>query len=144
MGRACGGGRRGDNSAMTEARTVSVSIARSPGRVYDYLADPARFPEWSVFVTGMRQDGNAWIATTPGGEVRMTFTPRNAFGILDHRVEVNPQLSVQVPLRVVPNGEGSEVLFTVFRLSGMSDTAFEADIGLVRTDLGRLKAKLEG
>ena len=122
---------------------MSVTIGRSPEAVYDYLEDPAHIPEWSDFITGIRPDGAAWIATTPGGEVRMTFTPRNTLGVLDHRVEVSPQLTVHVPFRVVRNGVDSEVLFTVFRQPGMSDAAFEADAGLVMGDLRKLKRTLE-
>ena len=126
---------------LTEARTVSVAIGRPPGVVYDYLENPSHIPEWSDFITGVRSDGAGWIATTAGGEVRMTFTPRNGLGVLDHWVEVNPQLTVYAPFRVVANGEGSEVLFTVFRQPGMSDSAFEADVGLVVSDLRKLAAR---
>jgi uncharacterized protein YndB with AHSA1/START domain len=128
---------------MNEARTISVSIARSPSEVYEYLADPARFPEWSVFITAMRREADHWRALTQHGEVRMSFTPRNALGVLDHDVLVNPQLTVHVPMRVVKNGEGSEVLFTIFRQPGMSAQDYDADVALVRTDLLSLKRLLE-
>lgn len=127
----------------TEARTVSVAIGRLPGVVYDYLENPAHIPEWSDFITGMRPDGAGWIATTAGGEVRMLFTPRNGLGVLDHWVKVSAQFTVYVPFRVIANGEGSEVLFTMFRQQGMTGAAFEADVGLVRADLGKLKRTLE-
>ena len=46
-------------------------------------------------------------------------------------------------MRVVPDGGGSEVVFTLRRLPGMSNEDFERDAGLVQADLTRLKQLLE-
>jgi hypothetical protein len=46
-------------------------------------------------------------------------------------------------MRVVANGSGSEVLFTLFQLPGMSEEAFVADAGMVERDLRGLKSRLE-
>jgi len=130
---------------MTESCTVSISIKRPVADVYVYLADPANFPQWSLFIREIRREGDDWLATTPSGSVLMRFTPPNEFGILDHYVTVSPELQVYVPLRVVANGEdGSEVLFTIFRLPGMDEAQFAADIALVRTDLAGLQLALAG
>lgn len=128
---------------MNECRTVSISIAKPPGAVYDYLADPLNFPRWSQFITAIRPQDDHWLASTPNGDVRIVFAPRNAFGILDHAVTVNAELTVQVLMRVVPNKAGSEVLFTVFRSAGMSPDEFETDIAMVLRDLASLKHVLE-
>lgn len=129
---------------MSEARTESVTVRRDAAAVYEHLAEPTNFPRWSLFIKAIVPDGDGWIAKTPDAKVRIRFAPQNAFGIVDHWVKVNADLEVYVPLRVVANGAESEVLFTVFRLAGMSDQQFEDDLALVRTDLGRLKAVLEG
>jgi hypothetical protein len=47
------------------------------------------------------------------------------------------------PLRIVANGMGSEVTFTIYRLPGMSDEAYTADAAAVARDLATLKALLE-
>jgi len=130
---------------MAESRTVSISIKRRPDEVYAYLAAPANFPRWSVFIKEIRQEGSEWIASTPESTVRIRFTPRNDFRILDHYVMVSPQIQVYVPMRVLANPENdSEVIFTVFRLPGMSDEQYKNDIGLVLSDLSGLKRVLEG
>ncbi len=46
-------------------------------------------------------------------------------------------------MRVVANGAGSEIIFTLFRLPGISDEKFAADAEWVRRDLNTLKALLE-
>ena len=47
------------------------------------------------------------------------------------------------PMRVVPNGAGSLVTFTLFRQDGMSDAEFERDAGMIESDLQALKRVVE-
>jgi len=47
-------------------------------------------------------------------------------------------------MRVVANGEGSEVMFTLFQLPGMSGEQFIQDASMVEADLLTLKTVLEG
>ena len=47
------------------------------------------------------------------------------------------------PMRVVPNGAGSLVTFTLFRQDGMSDADFERDAGMVESDLQALNRVVE-
>ena len=74
--------------------------------------------------------------------MRIRFTGRNAFGVMDHRVDLGTCPEVHVPMRVVPNGAGAEVLVTLFRRPGMSDEAFAADAAWVQRDLLALEALL--
>ena len=71
------------------------------------------------------------------------FAAPNAFGILDHDVVLESGATFHNPMRVLPNGDGSEVVFTLFRLPGMSDAQFAADAGAVERDLRELEALLE-
>ena len=77
--------------------------------------------------------------------MRVDFVPANPYGVVDHWVALltGDGPVVDVPLRVVPNGAGSEVLLTLFQQPGMSDDQFAADEVLVREDLDRLKRVLE-
>jgi hypothetical protein len=52
--------------------------------------------------------------------------------------------TVYVPLRAVADGDGCEVVFTLRRSPGMTDTEFERDTALVTGDLALLKKVLEG
>lgn len=47
------------------------------------------------------------------------------------------------PFRVMRNADGSEVVFTLFRLPRMSDADFDKDARLIETDLLTLKTLLE-
>ena len=77
--------------------------------------------------------------------MRVVFAPANDFGVVDHIVFPlrGGDPVADVPLRVVPNGTGSEVMLTVFQQPDMSDVQYDADCKLVQADLARLKHALE-
>jgi len=50
---------------------------------------------------------------------------------------------IYVPLRVISNGDGAEVLLTLFRQPGMSDAKFAADAEWIGRDLRALKTLIE-
>jgi hypothetical protein len=74
---------------------------------------------------------------------RVRFTAPNPYGVLDHHVITPAGAEIYTPLRVIANGAGSEIIFTLFRQPGMSDEKFAADADWVRRDLGMLKRLLE-
>ena len=126
------------------AATLTISINRGPKSVYEFVSDLANLPKWATaFCLSIKQDGEDWLARTPQGPVKMRITPRNDFGILDHIVMPAPGVEVHVPMRVVQNGKGSEVLFTLFRRPDMTDAQYTEDQDLVRQDLTTLKRVLE-
>lgn len=126
------------------ARTVSVSIAASPERVYEFAGNPANLPKWAPgFVKSIANRGGQWVAETTMGEATFAFAERNAFGILDHGVTLPSGESFFNPMRVVANGQGSEVLFTLFRQPPMTEAEFDSDAKVVLGDLERLKAVIE-
>lgn len=126
------------------SRHLSVLIARPASEVYDYVADPRHVPEWAHGLGSSVElvDGR-WTADSPMGAVSFEFAPRNDFGVLDHDVTL-PSGEVNTnPMRVIPDGQGSEVVFTLRQLDGMSDDDYERDAAAVAADLQALKALLE-
>ncbi len=77
------------------------------------------------------------------GNATVRFVERNRLGVLDHDVTVASGETVHNPIRVIPNGTGSEVVFTLFRLPGVSAAQFDADANAVEKDLRTLKRLLE-
>jgi hypothetical protein len=128
---------------MYRAHTVSVGIAVDPRTVYTYASNPANLPVWAPgFVKSIQEQGGQWIADTNLGQARFRFAPVNAFGILDHDVELASG-TFHNPMRVIPNGTGCEVLFTLVQLPGISDEQFQADLDTVRADLNKLRTVVE-
>ncbi|HEV2637358.1 MAG TPA: SRPBCC family protein [Actinocrinis sp.] len=127
-----------------ESKQISVQIDRPVTDVYDYLADPANMAEWAQGLgSTVTEEAGNWYLATPEGRIGVEFAPRNDFGVLDHDVTLPSGEVFYNPMRAVANEEGSEVLFTVRRLPGLSDAEFERDAGLVAADLVRIKQVLE-
>jgi hypothetical protein len=132
-------------SLTLPSRTLSIRIERAFDATYDFVSKPENFPRWA---SGLGQslvfaDG-AWTAQTPLGPVSIAFTPRNGFGVVDHQVTLGSGVKIEVPMRVIANGNGSEVLFTLFRQPDMTPETFAGDAAWVERDLASLKALLEG
>ena len=131
-------------ATMYQSRNLSVQIGRNPRDVYNFTSVPENFPRWaSGLGKSLKRKNGEWIAETPQGPVKVRFTERNAFGILDHYVIPKPGVEIYIPMRVIANGNGSELIFTLFRLSDMSEEQFAADADWVMRDLTALKTLLE-
>lgn len=129
---------------MFEVRQMTVSIARPAVEVYAFAHQPENFPKWAAGLgAGLTPDGDRWIAHGPDGDVHVRFSPENPYGVLDHWVTLPDGAEISIPLRVVANGDGAEVVLTLFRVPGMDDATFERDQGMVAKDLATLKALLE-
>jgi hypothetical protein len=132
-------------SRLRQVETLTVSIERPPQDVYRYVANPANLPRWaSGLAGGIETVKGEWIAASPLGPVKLRFAVPNDVGVLDHYVTLPDGAEVYVPMRVVANGSGAELSFTLFRLPEMTDEKFREDAQWVRRDLARLKTILEG
>jgi len=128
----------------SETIYIGTTIAKSKDSVYHYVSNPENFPEWLAFVESIsRKSGRTWTAQTSLGEITIDFLSENPLGVVDHTVTLADGSQVYNPLRVIENGDGSEVVFTLFRLPGRTKEEFEQDAGMVRKDLATLKAVLE-
>ena len=126
------------------ARHISVSIKRAPSEVYAFVSNPANLPRWAAGLSSsIKQVEDEWVAESPMGAVKVKFADQNPFGVLDHEVTLPAGVKVSNPMRVIPNAEGSELVFTLYRRPGMSEHDFVADGDQVQQDLGRLKALME-
>lgn len=130
---------------MFESRYISIRIHRPAQVVYAFTKDPESFVKWAAgLASGLTRDGDHWIAHGPGGDVRVRFSPENPFGVLDHWVTLPDGTELYMPLRVVANGEGSEVGMILYRPATLFDAAaFDRDAAAVARDLAKLKALVE-
>ena len=129
---------------MSTSLHLAVHVDRSAEEVYRFAADPARLPQWAAGLSGsIEQRDGRWFADSPMGEVEVRFAPENPYGVLDHDVTLPDGTTVTNPLRVLPDGAGCEVVFTLRRGPGVTEEAFDADAAAVRTDLATLKALME-
>jgi uncharacterized protein YndB with AHSA1/START domain len=124
--------------------TLAVSIACPHERVYTYLHDPTHLPEWAGgFFRSVHRDGDAWRAETTLGSIGFRMVEDNPHGLLDHTVTLPDGRSFFNPMRVLPNGDGTELIFTLFRAEGATDAQFAEDQATVRKDMETAKRILE-
>ena len=124
--------------------TMSVSIMRDPKTVYEFVFNLENLPKWAnaAFQSIREQDGE-WIVGTPQGSAKVRIIQRNEFGVLDHYVILPSGMEVFVPLRVVKNNSGSEVMLTIFQTLDKSEKKFAEDVDMVERDLKNLKNIME-
>ncbi|MFE9696446.1 SRPBCC family protein [Streptomyces sp. NPDC006270] len=133
------------NNTGKGSRHLSTCIDRAVNDVYAYASDPANLPSWAHGLgESIEKIEEHWVAEfSPMGRVVITFAPQNELGVLDHDVTLSSGETVHNPVRVIADGAGSEVVFTLRRLPEISDAEFERDAGMVAADLARLKALTE-
>jgi len=122
---------------MLEAVTLGIGIGQPWRALYDTIWQPEFSPRWASGLSRstLRNEGDRWRAQGPEGVVWIRFTPYNEFGVMDHHVDVGSGPEIHVPLRIIGNEGGAEVILTLFRQPGMSDEKFRADKQWVRRDL---------
>jgi uncharacterized membrane protein len=131
-------------SMTHEVRHISVSIERPPDEVYSFVSNPENLPKWATGLGGsIKKVNGEWIADAPMGKVKIKFAEENKFGVLDHEVVLESGVTINNPMRVIANGKGSEIFFTLIRQPEVSDEKFEQDARWVEKDLNILKGLLE-
>jgi hypothetical protein len=128
-----------------ESVHVSTPIDCPPEKVYAYASDPRNLSSWAAGLANQDVElvDGVWVVESPMGRVTVEFAEPNRFGILDHQVTVPSGETVSNPMRVIPNGDGCDVVFTVHRRAGMTDSDFAADSEAVAGDLDTLRGLMQ-
>jgi hypothetical protein len=129
---------------MFKTRHVSVSIDLPAAQVYEFASNPENLPAWaSGLGSAFRNINGEWIAESPMGRISIKFCRNNDFGVLDHDVTLPSGETINNPMRVVANNDGSEMIFTLYQRPGMSNQMFDEDAAAVTRDFEKLKSLLE-
>ena len=127
-----------------KSRTMNTSINSNPQIVYDFVSNLENLPRWaSNTFPSIKEVNGEWVVDTSQGQNKVMLAERNNFGILDHYVKLTSGVEVYVPMRVVKNGDGSEIMLTVFQTPEMTDERYSEDIKTVEKDLNHLKTIIE-
>ncbi len=122
----------------------SADIQATPEKVYAFLADPLNWPQYAVVnLRSVSPGQNGWFkAVTKFGEGELRVNGVKEFGLFDH-VWKDMQATWQVYGRVVPNGDGSTVMMTLFKPPVMSDELFDHSMKEMDVEMAKLKEILE-
>ncbi|HEX2715788.1 MAG TPA: hypothetical protein VHM88_26695 [Candidatus Acidoferrales bacterium] len=124
-----------------KSNTEQVTINVDHRHLFAFLADPNNLPRWAVgFCRAIRRDGDRWFAQTSQGEVAIRYDTHPDLGIIDFHISLAPGTDVTAFSRVLPNGDGSEYVFTQFQAPGMPDDVFEGQVRALKEEMVMLSA----
>jgi hypothetical protein len=127
-----------------KSQTISVFIAAPPAQVYAFASNPENLPRWvPSFFNSVERVNGEWVAQTPLGRALFEFVPPNDLGVLDHTITLSSGIRLTNPMRVIPNGDGSEMLLTLIQAEDVPDEQFKEDGEQVLSDLHSLRRLLE-
>lgn len=90
-----------------QVQNVSVSINKSQNFVYEYASNPENLSEWAIGLskTKLVKHGDAWLADSPMGKIKVNFVGKNIFDVLDHDVTLPDGTVAHNPFRILKNQE---------------------------------------
>jgi len=105
---------------MTKSHTITITVKRKTAEVFEAVLN---CPPKMMSDAKKNEDG-WWTFTTERGPAKLKFNENSQHGILDHQY-VDNDASWNVPMRVIPNGENSYVVITLFKPDHFSDKLFD-------------------
>jgi len=145
----CQPSRHMEDLEMNQTQTITADIDAPLEAVISELANPMSHPSWATaFFEGEAEavtDSEVRV-TVPlmGGPCRMRIDADVDHGIIDiFLASGEAEYGEPLPVRVVRNGEGATVLWTLSRFPGMPESAFSAGCASMQEELSNLKAKME-
>jgi hypothetical protein len=133
---------------LHEAHTLTVDIAAPIATVVADLANPINHPEWATeFFAGPAEaiDRNEVRVMVPrlGGKGRMRIVSHIQCGLVDlYLAPGDAPYGEPIPVRIIPNGEGARVLWTLHR-PPVSEPEWQQGLLSMERELANLKARLE-
>jgi len=105
---------------VSRSRTLSITVKKKTGDAFDAILSmpPKMMPGAKI------NDSGWWSFTGPHGKSKLKFNENKSLGILDHQY-VDEESSWDVPMRVVSNGDFSEVVITLNKPDEITDEQFD-------------------
>ncbi len=121
-----------------KSRTITFTVNRKTGEVFDAILNipPKMFPD------AVKNNDGWWMFQGPHGDAKLKFHENAELGILDHVFE-DSDGKWDVPMRVVSNGEFSEVVITLFKPPNFTDELFEERTKEIEGIMQKMKEAIE-
>ena len=124
---------------MTRSRTLSFTVKRKTGEAFDAILNcpPKMIPD------AKKTDDGWWNFSSIRGPAKLKFNENKDFGILDYQY-VDSESKWNVPMRVVSNGDESEIIITLVKPTEITDDQFNQrmdEIGQIFENLKQLIEK---
>ena len=102
------------------SRTINITVNKKTGDTFDAIltVPPKMMPDAKI------SDDGWWSFTGPYGKSKLKFNQNRSLGVLDH-FYVDEESSWDVPMRVIPSGDFSEVVITLNKPDELTDEQFD-------------------
>lgn len=123
---------------MSRSRTLSITVKKKTGDAFDAILQvpPKMMPDAQLNSDGW------WSFTGPFGKAKLKFKENKSQGILDHQY-VDQDAIWDVPMRVISNGDYSEVVITLNKPNELTDTQFDERVTEVGDMFNAMKKIIE-
>ena len=123
---------------MGRSRTITITVEKKTGDAFDAILKipPKMMPDAQL------NDSGWWLFTGPYGKSMLKFNENKLLGILDHQY-VDEESSWDIPMRVVSNGDVSEVLITLNKPDEITDEQFDLRVEEISTMFNSMKNIIE-
>jgi len=105
---------------MTRSRTLTITVKKKTGDAFDAIlqSPPKMMPDAKINTDGW------WSFTGPHGKSKLKFNENKLLGVLDHQF-VDEESTWDVPMRIVSNGDFSDVVITLNKPDELTDKQFD-------------------
>ena len=123
---------------MPRSRTITITVNKKTGDAFDAILQlpPKMMPDAKI------NDDGWWSFTGPHGKSKLKFNENKSLGILDHKY-VDEESVWDVPMRVVSNGDYSEILITLNKPDELSDENFNKRVEEIGELVNNMKQIIE-
>ena len=123
---------------MGRSRTITITVEKKTGDAFDAILNipPKMMPDAQL------NDSGWWLFTGPYGKSMLKFNENKSLGILDHQY-IDEESSWDVPMRVISNGDVSEVLITLNKPDEITDEQFDLRVEEISDMFNSMKNIIE-
>jgi len=120
------------------SRTITFSVNRKTAETFDAILNipPKMIPD------AIKSNDGWWSFTTLRGPAKLKFHENRQLGILDYQF-VDNEAKWNVPMRVISNGNDSEVITTIIKPDGISDQSFDERVIEIEKIMESMKQIIE-
>ena len=120
------------------SRTINITVNKKTGDTFDAILSvpPKMMPD------AKKSDDGWWSFTGPHGKSKLKFNQNKSLGVLDH-FYVDQESSWDVPMRVVPSGDFSEVIITLNKPDELTDEQFDKRMAEIEEMIVSMKQIIE-
>ena len=123
---------------MSRSRTITITVKKKTGDAFDAILQlPLKMMPDAKF-----HDDGWWSFTGPHGKSKLKFNENKPLGILDHQY-IDEESTWHVPMRVVSNGDSSEILITLNKPDELTDEQFNTRVEEIGELINNMKQIIE-